>query len=109
MENKFHNIIAFYNKKNDKLIGYLKNDFDLTDDIYLSKKFNIRTDVTFIVNTMIDNILKVDWTERQKTSKHVYGHLYERWFEGLLGDDIEYKILIYENELRRLKLNRFKK
>ena len=88
------------------LIGYLRDDFSLTDDIYFSKKFKLQTNLDIIAQSLIDKTHK-KWPE-YTMSKHEYGHLYQDWFKGLKKEDILYSIIHYENELRRLKLLKIK-
>jgi hypothetical protein len=105
----YHNIIAFYNMSTNELIGYFMNDFDLTDNIYCSKKFKQETNIDIIAKTLLDKTYKKDWDpDYQGMSKHTYGHLYEDWFDGIPKGSITYKILPYEDTLRIMKINKIK-
>ena len=106
MDKNFHNIIGYFHENTNNLIGYLRDDFSLTDNIYISKKFKLETNLDIIAQSLIDKTYK-NWPE-YTMSKYEYGHLYLDWFKGLNKEDIIYKIIHYENELRRLKLLKIK-
>lgn len=109
MKTTLHNIIVFYKKSDNTLIGYFKDDFDLVSDINRSKKFKIETNLEIIADTLLKRTYKKDWTDNQIISKHEYGHLFEDWFKDIDKNDVIYKIINFEGELRRLKLKSIKK
>jgi len=109
VKRELHNIIEFYRESDNSRIGYLQGDFDLTNDINRSKLFKLETDLSPLVETLLRRTYKKDWTENQGMSKHTYGHLYEDWFKDVKKKDANYRTLIYENELRRLKMKKMKK
>lgn len=98
-----HNILKFYNKSTGDLIGYLLSTFDLTNDITRSMKFVTETNLDIIADTLILRTYKKDWV-KGSMSKHEYGHLYEDKFKDIKKEDVSYKILNYELEIRRLKI-----
>jgi len=110
MKKELHNIIEFYRISDNSIIGYLMGDFDLTDEINRSKVFKLETDLDLIAGTLLRKTYKKDWDEiNQSMSKHTYGHLYEDWFKDINIKDVNYRIVCYEQELRRLKMKKLKK
>jgi len=110
MPKELHNIIEFYLKSDKSIIGYFRDDFDLTRNINIAKKFKEETNLEPIVQTLLRRVYKKDWDEiNQSMSKHSYGHLFEDWFKGVDKKDVGYRVIIYENELRRLKMKNIKK
>ena len=107
---ELHNIIEFFRKSDNSRIGYFQGDFDLTDEINYSKLFNIETDSSFLAENLLRKTYKNDWDIIvQSMSKHTYGHLYKKWFNNIDENDVDYRIIVYENELRRLKIKSIKK
>jgi hypothetical protein len=105
----FHNIIEFYKKSDNTLIGYLMDDFSLTEEINRSKLFLLETNLDLIAETLLRKTYKRDWDPlNQSMSKHTYGHLYEDWFKDVDKKDAAYRIIHYENELRKLKMKKLK-
>ena len=110
MKKELHNIIEFYKKSDNSIIGYLMGDFDLTEEINRSKLFMFETNLEPIAESLLRKTYKKDWDEmNQSMSKHTYGHLYEDWFKDINKKDATYRVVIYENELRRLKMKKLKK
>ncbi len=110
MEKELHNIIEFYRKSDNSLIGYFMSDFDLTDNINRSKLFKFETNLSPLADTMLKMVYKKDWNETtQSMSKHAFGHLFYDWFKDINKNDVTYRFIIYENELRRLKMKNIKK
>jgi len=110
MPKELHNIIKFYKKSDKFTIGYFKDNFDLVSDINYAKRFNDVTNLEIVIETLIGRVYKKDWdADSQSISKHTYGHLFEDWFKGVDKIDVGYKILNFEGEMRRLKINRIKK
>ena len=106
---ELHNIIEFYRKSDNSIIGYLKDDFDLTAEINRSRLFKSETDLSPLAETLLKRTYKTDWDEmNQSMSKHTYGHLYEDWFKGIDKKDTDYRVVVYEQELRRLKMKKLK-
>lgn len=107
---ELHNIIEFYKKSDNSLIGYFKDDFDLTSNINHSKKFKEETNLKIISDTLLGRVYKKDWDPiNQSLSKHTYEHLFVDWFKGIDKKDVGYRIINFEGELRRLKLEKLKK
>jgi len=110
VKKELHNIIEFYKKSDNSIIGYLQGDFDLTDEINRSKLFKYETDLVTLAETLLRRTYKTDWDElNQSMSKYTYGHLYEDWFKDINKKDAAYRVVVYENELRRLKIKKLKK
>lgn len=107
-----HNIIEFRLKSDNNLIGYFTEDFNLTYNIYLSKQFNIETDLKLIITSLLYSIYDgtvINNTNNITENKRGYASLYKDWFVGINKDDIQYNILCYEDELRNLKMSYIKK
>jgi len=110
MNTELHNIIEFYKKSDKSLIGYLKGDFDLTINIIYSKLFKEESDLKPIAESLLIRVYKRDWdTVLQSVSKYTYGHLFEQWFKNIDIDDVSYRIINFESELRKLKMKKLKK
>lgn len=109
MNSELHNVIHFYKNSDKSTIGFLVDDFTLTDNINYAKKFKSITNLEPIVRTLLTRVYKKDWTEYQGMSKHEYGHLYEDWFRGIDIKDVTYRVVNFEGELRRLKILNIKK
>lgn len=85
-------------------------EFDLTSEINRSKLFKTETNLDIIGQTLLRRTYKKDWDPmNQSMSKHTYGHLYEDWFKDIDKKDVDYRIVQYESELRRLKMKKIKK
>jgi len=109
MNPKHHNIIEFYKKSDKSNIGYFRDDFDLTSNINLAKKFKEETNLEPIIETLLRRVYKKDWDdENQSMSKHTYGHLFEDWFKDIDKKDVTYRIVNFEGEMRRLKIKKLK-
>jgi hypothetical protein len=109
MNPKLHNIIEFYKKSDKSNIGYFRDDFDLTSNINLAKKFKEETNLEPIIETLLRSVYKKDWDdENQSMSKHTYGHLFEDWFKDIDKKDVTYRIVNFEGEMRRLKIKKLK-
>jgi len=103
-----HNIIEFYKDSDRSLVGYLRDDFTLVSNIYQSKKFKQETNLDIVAETLLRRAYKKDWADYQGMSKHEFEHLFENWFSDINKDDIKYRIINYEEELRRLKMKKIK-
>jgi hypothetical protein len=109
MKKELHNIIEFYKKLDKSIIGYFKSNFDLTKNRNHANKFKLDTDLEPIIKTLLNKTYKKDWDEvHQSMSKHTYEHLYEDWFKDIKKKNVAYRIVNFEEELRRLKLNKLK-
>lgn len=81
-------------------------DFDLTAKINRSKLFKAETDLSPLAETLLRRTYELQLN--QSISKHTYGHLYEDWFKDITEKNVSYRIVVYENELRRLKIKKIK-
>ena len=99
-------IIIFYNKKTNKTIGYLHNDFTVVEDIYASKKFDMKTKLYILAKMLIYDIYN-------KKGKGVINTEMERikmsMFDGIDIKDVGFKIRDFLFELRDIKLKKLMK
>jgi len=109
MNPNLHNIIEFFKKSDKSIIGYFRDDFDLTSNINVAKKFKEETNLEPIIEKLLRRVYKKNWDDfTQSMSKHTYGHLFEDWFKDIDKKDVDYRVINFEGEMRRLKIKKLK-
>jgi hypothetical protein len=110
-------MISFYNKRNHTFCGYLNQDYySLTKDINGSIKCNRSGYLEDILTDFLDKTflhknhyrIIVNYFRDSDEEGRKYGKIYEKYFNGLEKKDIEAKIIEYDLELRKIKINKIK-
>jgi len=100
-------IIQIYNYKTNDIIGYIISRYEMTDDINKSYAYDEDLGLINYAKDFVENVYKVH--KQYSTLEHDFGHIKEDYFKDVNKNDIWFKILNKDIELRKLKIGKIKK
>ena len=97
-------ISAIYVK--EKLIGYRCYNYYLDLNIYNSVGNILKKDAERNVKNFIKHCFYIDMKHISDKNKSKYRKIHLKYFNNINYSDVSYKIIIFDEELRKLKLTK---